>query len=86
VHAPPGGFDTKSTAVTASAGYTLIASSFIDLTGAPMGASDQMTNRVTFSLVSRSGVPEPGSLVMLLTGMPLPLFVWGLFRRRRAAA
>jgi len=31
-------------------------------------------------------VPEPASLVMMLTGMPLPLVVLGLLRRRRATA
>jgi hypothetical protein len=31
-------------------------------------------------------IPEPASIVMMLTGMPLPLVVMGLLRRRRAAA
>jgi hypothetical protein len=33
-----------------------------------------------------TSIPEPASLVMMLTGMPLPLVVLGLLRRRRAAA
>jgi hypothetical protein len=37
-------------------------------------------------LVSVTAIPEPASLVMMLTGMPLPLVVMGLLRRRRAAA
>jgi hypothetical protein len=37
-------------------------------------------------LIAASSVPEPASLVMMLTGMPLPLVVMGLLRRRRAAA
>jgi hypothetical protein len=37
-------------------------------------------------LVSVQAIPEPASLVMMLTGMPLPLVVLGLLRRRRAAA
>jgi len=32
-----------------------------------------------------NAVPEPASLVMMLTGMPLPLVVIGLLRRRRAS-
>ena len=36
--------------------------------------------------VSTTAVPEPASLVLMLTGMPLPLVVLGLLRRRRAAA
>jgi len=34
----------------------------------------------------QAAVPEPASLVLMLTGMPLPLVVLGLLRRRRAAA
>jgi hypothetical protein len=37
-------------------------------------------------LTASSAIPEPASLVMMLTGMPLPLVVMGLLRRRRAAA
>ena len=42
-----------------------------------------------FSVAARfttAAVPEPASLIMMLTGMPLPLVVMGLLRRRRAAA
>jgi len=37
-------------------------------------------------LVAAATVPEPASLLMMLTGMPLPLVVLGLLRRRRAAS
>jgi len=37
-------------------------------------------------LTASGAIPEPASLVMMLTGMPLPLVVVGLLRRRRAAA
>jgi len=37
-------------------------------------------------LTASAAIPEPASLVMMLTGMPLPLVVVGLLRRRRAAA
>jgi hypothetical protein len=33
-----------------------------------------------------ASVPEPASVVMFLTGMPLPLVVVGLLRRRRRVA
>jgi len=45
--------------------------------------SDSFGVSATISAVS---VPEPGSLVTMLIGMPLPLVVLGLLRRRRAAA
>jgi hypothetical protein len=48
------------------------------VTGATVGAT---------GTVSLTAVPEPSSVVMLLTGMPLPLgIVFGLIRRRRARA
>jgi hypothetical protein len=34
--------------------------------------------------VTVSAVPEPASLIMLLTGMPMPLMVLGMLRRRKA--
>lgn len=46
-------------------------------------AHDNFQGSVT---ISATPVPEPASLVMLVTGMPLPLVVLGLLRRRRAAA
>lgn len=44
--------------------------------------TNTFTNKVYVSAV----IPEPASIVMMLTGMPLPLVVMGLLRRRRAAA
>jgi len=68
---------------------------------APVPTLYQLTNVITFGLTPSSGVtvtdsfgvtativavvPEPASLVMFLTGMPLPLVVLGLLRRRRRA-
>jgi hypothetical protein len=37
-------------------------------------------------LAAVTTVPEPASLVMMLTGLPLPIVVFGWLRRRRAAA
>jgi hypothetical protein len=36
-------------------------------------------------VLAASTVPEPASIVMMLTGMPLPLVLVGLLRRRQAA-
>jgi hypothetical protein len=35
--------------------------------------------------ITTTAIPEPASIVMMLTGMPLPLVVLGLLRRRAAA-
>jgi hypothetical protein len=84
MYGPPGGFGVESTgAVGNAAGYTLIASTAMDLTGSAIGASDQMSNRVMF--VNSVSAPEPTSLVMLAVGMPLSLVVLRRVRRRRAA-
>lgn len=76
-----GGFDMHSVPATAVAPFTLSATSDITLVGAANTTSDQFSNKVTFSVI-----PEPASVVMMLTGMPLPLVVLGLLRRRRATA
>jgi hypothetical protein len=66
---------------TIAGSYTLDNSATMDLTGAPVGGKFQVgvSAKVT-------AIPEPASLVMMLTGMPLPLVVLGLLRRRRSAA
>jgi len=80
----PGGFDMHAVAANGNpAGYTLTTTSVISLVGSPTSTSDQFTNKVTFATAA---VPEPASLVMMVTGLPLPLVVMGLLRRRRAAA
>jgi hypothetical protein len=62
----------------------------------PYGLTNQITIHVTGngtsnnSIIAFQGstvimaVPEPASLVMLLTGMPMPLMVLGMLRRRKA--
>jgi len=45
------------------------------------GTTDQFAVGATLT----AAVPEPASLVLMLTGLPLPLVVMGLLRRRRAA-
>jgi len=80
----PGGFDQHTVPASGNAaGYTLTASSDISLVGSPNSASDQFSNKATFGVAA---VPEPASIVLMLTGMPLPLVVLGLLRRRRATA
>jgi len=63
-------------------GYSLNNSFTIGFTGT--GASQGVTGTAS---INTSAIPEPASVVMLLTGMPLPLaIVFGLIRRRRAEA
>ena len=61
-----------------------------------------LTNTITFNLAAGTtavpvvdgfsviatvtAIPEPTSLVMMLTGMPVPLVLLGILRRRRASA
>jgi hypothetical protein len=66
--------------LTATGSYSLDDSATISLTGTS-STKDQFSVSAAFSTV-----PEPASLVLMLTGMPLPLVVMGLLRRRRAAA
>jgi hypothetical protein len=62
--------------------YTLLSETVITLDAAASSAPGTLTftNQVTIT-----GVPEPASVVMMLTGIPLPLVVLGLLRRRAAA-
>jgi hypothetical protein len=62
-------------ALTSTATINLNAAS-----GAPLG------NLVGTSTVTITAIPEPASVILMLTGMPLPLVLLGLLRRRRAAA
>ena len=39
----------------------------------------------TQATVTATTIPEPASMVMFMTGMPLPLVLVGLLRRRRLA-
>jgi hypothetical protein len=70
---------------TIVSGYSIDNSGTIDMTGSTPG-SGTYTNFSVSATVSAAAVPEPASLIMMLTGMPLPLVVLGILRRRRAAA
>jgi hypothetical protein len=61
--------------------YTLTNQITINITGndSANNASDQFQGSTTIM-----AVPEPASLVMFLTGMPVPLMVLGMLRRRKA--
>jgi hypothetical protein len=63
--------------------FTLTTTTTISMGAVSSPASDVFTSTTS---VSAPIVPEPSSLILTLTGMPLPLVVMGLLRRRRAAA
>jgi hypothetical protein len=70
--------NTLSGLTAVATGYSLDNTATITLTQ----GKDQFSVSAQFT----TAIPEPGSLLMMLTGMPLPLVVMGLLRRRRAAA
>jgi hypothetical protein len=78
--------DTQSTGLNPWVGsYTLMNTTVLNLaTGSANSPSNNVFTATTSVLPA--GVPEPASLIMMVTGMPLPLVVMGLLRRRRAAA
>jgi len=64
----------KITTMNLSSGYTLDTSLTLSLTSG--------NDAFGVSIVAATVVPEPASLVLMLIGMPLPLVVAGLLRRR----
>jgi len=63
--------------------YSLTNEIVLTLTGsASQSAQDQFAGT---TLLTANVIPEPASIVMFMTGMPLPLVVVGLLRRRRRA-
>jgi hypothetical protein len=63
--------------------YALTNRIIIDVTGTGAANNSVIGFHSSTTLAS---VPEPASVVMFLTGMPLPLVVVGLLRRRRRVA
>lgn len=63
--------------------YALTNRMIVDITGT--GSTNNSVIQAN-SATTLASVPEPASMVVLLTGMPLPLVVVGLLRRRRRAA
>jgi len=49
----------------------------------PAGANDVVDQFGVVGTIMPTAVPEPASMVLMLTSMPLPLVVLGLLRRRR---
>jgi len=64
--------------------YSLTAITTISLSPTAGAGTAQLS--INNNLLVTNTIPEPASIVMMLTGMPLPLVVLGLLRRRRAAA
>jgi hypothetical protein len=67
-----------------AAGFSLDTSVSLSLVAASAGSNAADTFAVT-ATVTATAIPEPASMVVMLTGMPLPLAVVGLLRRRRRA-
>jgi len=65
--------------------FTLTSTTTINM-GAASSTSPGNDVFTSTTSVSAQVVPEPASMILMLTGMPLPLVVMGLLRRRRAAA
>jgi len=92
---PPTLFGTTSVAQSAtmttplapgaySIPFTLTNTTTMTLDQASSGS--KASNVFTGTTSITGAVPEPASLIMMVAGMPLPLVVMGLLRRRRAAA
>jgi len=67
-----------------AAGFALTSSLVITMTGNG-NAMNNSTDVFSTTTTLNAAVPEPASMVMFLTGMPLPLVVLGLLRRHRRA-
>jgi hypothetical protein len=74
---------TSTTIGTIVSGYTLDNSGAVDMTGSTPGSGTYTNFSVSATVTA---VPEPAGLLLMLTGLPMPLVVMGLLRRRRGAA
>lgn len=62
-------------------GYSL-SNHFVIAVSGPVGSTEGFSGQ---ALITAAAIPEPSSIVMFLTGMPMPLaIVLGVLRRRRA--
>jgi hypothetical protein len=68
---------------TVPSGFTLSSHYTLALADIPT-TTEGVTGKTTITVAGT--VPEPGSVVMLLTGVPLPLVFMGLLRRRKVKA
>jgi len=81
------GVQTSSTPLgTYVTPFTLESQAILSLTAtsSTLPGSNGYSQKV--QVLAAATVPEPASIVMMLTGMPLPLVLVGLLRRRRQAA
>ena len=78
---PPG--QASSSALGFSAMFSLTNQEVVSLSRT--GLTESATYGGQTSVFGQS-VPEPASIVMMLTGMPVPLIVLGMLRRRKAKA
>ncbi len=65
--------------------YTLTETFNIIITGSTATGANAKDVFGGQAVISATAVPEPASLVMMLTGMPLPIVVMQMLRRRRGA-
>jgi len=86
---PSGGNGASSLATGAipgPTGYELSNTLSFSLVKPAAGAPDVVDSFGVSAVVKANVIPEPASLVTMLAGMPLPLLVLALLRRRRAVA
>jgi len=65
--------------------YTLTNVATFGLSHPGPGGNDIVDSAGVTATITANVIPEPASIVMFLTGMPLPLVVVGMLRRRRRA-
>jgi hypothetical protein len=71
---------------TIGSGYALNDTVTINFANSTPGPGTYDIFGVAGTLTSSAIVPEPAGLLLMLTGLPMPLVVMGLLRRRRGAA
>jgi hypothetical protein len=91
VHAVAGPYSVPTTGGMATAPVSPVMSSYmltntISFTLGLGTATTPIVNGFSTTATITSAVPEPASLVMMLTSLPVPLVVVGWLRRRRASA
>jgi len=64
--------------------YTLTNQITIVVTGNDSANNSSVGFQASTTIMATTAVPEPASLVLCLTGMPVPLMIVGLLRRRKA--
>jgi len=81
----PGGGMASAGVAPVSTLYTLTNVATFGLAHPGATSPDIVDSFGVTATITATAIPEPASLVMFLTGMPLPLVVVGLLRRRRRA-